>query len=231
MADKLVILVHGVNNKPKVMLSAKNYFESHGYTCINWLLSGHKKRFPKISLQHQQWRDDIKEVYDLAQEKNPEELIFVGFSLGALSGLVASQHYGLKWDKVLFLAPAVALRKRIQIFTPIYFLQGVPIPSIAPPGILKYTVLMSGYVRSIQLLIKKINEQKISKKMVVAMSKKDEVLNWKAVQAQAENWAENVTFITVNKKKTSRRDYHHLIAGPAYMKEETFADIFRQLCS
>ena len=219
MARKIAILVHGLNNTPNVMHSSKAYFEALGYECYNWVLSGHKKFVPSVRLQHYNWRDDIKEAYDFAKEKNPNELIFIGFSLGALSCVNSSQHYGLKWDKIVFFSPALALRPRINFFTPFYYLQAFPVPSFTPYKIMKYWILPSSYIRSIQLLIERLKPESITEELLVVTSKRDEVLNWKKVRDKASSYGQNVKSVFVKGKRRKWNDYGHLTAGPKYMSK------------
>lgn len=220
MARKVAILVHGLNNTPNVMHSSKEYFETQGYECYNLTLSGHKKFFPSWRLQHDYWRDDIKAAHEQAKNLNPDELIFVGFSLGALSGLHASQFYGLKWDKVVLFSPALALKKRIKFFTPLFRLRYFPIPSFTPYKIMKYWVIPSGYIRSIQLLIKTLKDESITDNLLAVISKNDEVLNWKEVADTVKNYGIKSNVIFVKEKKKKWKDFGHLTAGPKYLHDD-----------
>lgn len=231
MSNKIAILAHGVNNTPNVMASAQKYFEELGYECHNLILSGHKKKLPSIKLLHKQWRNNIKEAYDISRKKNPQELIFIGFSLGALSCVNASQHFKLKWDKIIFFSPALALRSRVSFFTPFFYLQAFPIPSFTPYRIMKYWVLPSSYIRSIQLLIKELKPELITENLLIISSKRDEVLNWKNVEKKCSQYGKNVRQVYVKEKRRKWNDYGHLTAGPKYMSKNDWAAVEEQLKS
>lgn len=112
-AQEVCIIVHGLNNKPDVLMDVANLFESLQIPVILVGLTGHNQDPERLkTINEDIWRSDVLQAYNMATNKNAK-LFLVGYSLGAAVGLdILSEQ--TKFDKMVLLAPAIAPRTPIQ---------------------------------------------------------------------------------------------------------------------
>ena len=136
------LVVHGLNTKPEIMHPIIKQLNARGVYALNVCLAGHCQvnnlnqavggygGFKDITLP--QWFDDITHAYSELKSINTiKPNYFVGYSTGALLGLVLIQQGKIAFDKLLLFAPAIALNKRQFLIRLIPFSTWV-LPSFTP---------------------------------------------------------------------------------------------------
>jgi len=105
------LLLHGLNNSPGMMRAFDQELHRLGLKTAIGHLTGHYESHDRLNILRRatadQWLHDAEEFY---RANADDELIWVGFSLGALVGLVLAQNPKFKFSKMILLAPAIYLR-------------------------------------------------------------------------------------------------------------------------
>jgi esterase/lipase len=131
----VTIAVPGLNMKPTAFLEIVNFLTQKGSDVILVHLTGHRNDSQNLSeITRHAWLTDLLEAHHHAGtlvKNNPKPLYLIGFSLGALVNLDVMSHYPgiVHYDKMVLLAPAIALRRRshlIKFFFPLGRKFGIP---------------------------------------------------------------------------------------------------------
>ncbi len=134
----VVLVTHGLNNKPSVMDKFATYLVGDGYAVLRLALTGHRgEGNPKELTTAENWRGDLLRAFRAITTRFPDQPIYtVGYSLGALVTIVVvDENPAMKFSRMVFLAPAVSLSTKtrfIELLTPFRFV-GSSLPSLTPP--------------------------------------------------------------------------------------------------
>lgn len=211
-ANAAALLVHGLNNKPEVMLDMAQFLEALSIPSVIISLTGHNQDFGKLdAINKNIWHQDVLEGYALIK-KHCSKVFLVGFSLGASIGLdIISER--IKFDKMVLLAPAIAPRlpvKFLEYISPI--LPSLPIYSMAPESYIanKYLPIKSYKVLlSIYKSLHKKNFALVNIPTMVIVDPKDETMSienikslitkyglskWKVLSLDSDNVVSKVRF-------------------------------------
>ena len=109
------LVIHGLNNTPEMMRPIANRLERLGIGCTLCRLTGHWEQNNRLKLLKQAtpetWLKDVEQQYLKMAEKYPNnDFILVGFSMGALLGILLAQSGKASFQKSLLFAPALYLR-------------------------------------------------------------------------------------------------------------------------
>lgn len=111
--SKVCLLVHGLNFNPDSMFEIANEFLKHSYIICFVRLTGHSKDSKLSSYQlkkvtDKDWLNDLEEAYlDVITNFRNHEIIFCGYSLGGLLGLVF-QNRKNSFASMILLSPAIS---------------------------------------------------------------------------------------------------------------------------
>lgn len=140
----IYIVAHGLNVLPQRMDALCSQLTDWGYIVYRLDLYGHgahfsppltsdmaekeKKRarlksFQEVTTQH--WLEDLYTAWQQAHQEaqdNGSSVSFLGFSLGGLLGCVGLVHpeWDITFEKMILLAPAIALRWPSKLLYPLY---------------------------------------------------------------------------------------------------------------
>ena len=108
------VLLHGLNNPPELMEPIAKELAVRGISTSVGKLTGHWEADARLmSLRKataELWLSDAQTFFEEAQRAHPDKnLIFVGFSLGALLGLRLAQVKRVDFHRLILLAPPIAL--------------------------------------------------------------------------------------------------------------------------
>lgn len=135
-------VLHGLNTNPQRMTDLAQLMEGLGYKSRVGVLSGHEKTPADVSgrtVSAEVWLNDFREQWQLANEgceSEQAQRIFVGYSLGALTGMSVfdqPSEKSLKPTKMILLAPALMLRKKTLLIRSISWLPFGSLPSVNHP--------------------------------------------------------------------------------------------------
>ncbi len=230
MPKKVAILVHGLNNPVSILEDYRRELCALGYECIQAVLAGHSDK-PSCRLLHKKWIGEIKSYYD-KHCKDADETIFVGFSLGGVSGVAGSQCHDIIWDKMILIAPAIRMKWWIQLLTPLHFLQIVPFPTYDPKKRLLFKYLFVSYLRSLQKLSQHLQAgKKVANELILIMANKDEVLNVKYTRNFCSELSGNFFDYQVKAKKRNAVDLYHYVNDEEGVYPEEWEEIMKKIGS
>ncbi len=113
-STKAALLIHGFLASPYIMRSIGKTLHTAGYTVQSICLPGHgttPNDLRKVSAEA--WQKSVDDALT-ALQKNHKEVIIVGFSLGAILGLIAAFKYKVN-DLILF-SPAFKITRMARLF-------------------------------------------------------------------------------------------------------------------
>jgi len=132
----VAILVHGLNNTPRVMRPIGAVLRSIGFTTGIVTLGGHAEEGSKIPVGANDWVDAIRDAAQEAAVRYPgTPLLGVGFSLGGTVCLQALDSGAADFRRLILIAPAIGLKGYTSFARLVTWLRifGVSIPSFIPP--------------------------------------------------------------------------------------------------
>jgi alpha-beta hydrolase superfamily lysophospholipase len=216
------LVIHGINNRPEVMMPLAGVLSSAGYHVHLVKLSGHR---PGTKSSFEGWQNDIREGYERAEKLSPNMPIFgLGYSAGA-SALVASS---LAYKKLILLAPSVGTRPMsefMKVFLPLRHL-GIPGFSLSPsgyrysrfPSLDMYSALFETHAR-IQTL--SLDSPLRATPVLIFYNEKDELLSYKRTKQWTERAGlKNTSWHSVQPNPTLSYSSQHLILDEPTVGQE-----------
>ena len=233
-AKAACLLVHGLNNKPQVLLDIAQLLESMSLPMVMVSLTGHQNDFEKLnSISKEAWTEDVLEGYDLIKSRF-EQIYLIGFSLGGSIGLDIISSSRL-FDKMILLAPAIAPRipvRLLEYISPI--LPSLPLYSLAPENYIAnkylplkaYEVLLDifksvhkkqfAHANVPTLLIADPKDETMSLSDIRKLMVRFKLSNWKVLLLNSDNVVSKVRF-------------HHLIIDREAMGLENWDEFKRMI--
>lgn len=233
LANNNVFIVHGLNLKPEKMNYINQFFKTNNYNTSQISLKGH--RLASNNLQHQKsikkhdWENDIVKVYTDLNE--PQNLIGVGQSLGALSLVSAHLHTKTKFKKLILIAPSIEPKLSVHFIRFLFlFPDSWSLPSF---NLKEYRVedstSLSAYKELFRMRDNVLNS-KINIPCFVIANPLDEVIDFEKTQTWA--LANNCEFYTFKKIDENTVGHQHLFIDPSTAGKkgiETFNKILRDI--
>jgi len=227
----LVILIHGYTGSPREMSElGEALYNKFNYSIIIPRLPGHGTNAEDFRLTDK--KDWLRKVYDLIldNQNDYENIHLIGLSMGALISLLASLHFKIK--SMLLISPALYAKNKNIIFT--HLLKYIrPVLSnsyeideeIEDPNLIELIKNYSCQEYSKQLselhklmFMARKNLKKITTKVKIIHSKKDELVPLKAAEAIYEKISSH------DKELTLFEDSPHVINyGPE--KDKLFKEV------
>lgn len=135
-ARGVVILAHGLNQRPSSLDPIAEAIRNLGYHTLQLTFKGHDKEDTEIFLQDE-WENDLLLNYrEMRARFKSLSLSITGYSLGGLITVNALDKYSeLNPESVVLIAPALSLRPLPQagyllnLFPPL----SISVPNVAPP--------------------------------------------------------------------------------------------------
>lgn len=222
---RCAFVLHGLNAHPARMSDIAKLLESLGYKTTNGTLTGHAPNTTQSDIEKisaERWKKDFREQWHSANkdcETQSSERVFVGFSLGALTGmnLFDSGEEKLLPSKMILLAPALALRKKTLLIRTVSWLPFGALPSLNHPD---YRVSASTTLSSYDALFKLHDTwqnwawRKTSFiSTLLFLAPEDELVNSEKIeqeirQRKLDDWT--LSWIS-NSASKLKPNYHHLI--------------------
>lgn len=139
----VVVVTHGFNIDPEAMTEIEEALRSAGMDVLSLDLSGHESQLDEDGrlVQFREanfpiWREDIDQAVYMAGQRAGEldvPLYLVGFSLGGLLSVdYLNRHPDAAVERMVLLAPALALRWTSYLLMPLTALPNFFLPSVAP---------------------------------------------------------------------------------------------------
>ena len=135
-AKGVVVVVHGLNNKPEIMDPLIEALNTRGLHARRVALAGHGSAMGNHSGNLDQlWLQDISSAYHECAERYPDLPVFLlGYSLGALTAVRFLDENPGAFERMVLYAPAIRLRWRTRLLRPLRPLARfrLSLPSLAP---------------------------------------------------------------------------------------------------
>jgi len=210
---RVVLLIHGLNNSPRVMRPLAKLFNNlEPIAVLSLSLSGHVSgRWGEVS--YRLWLEDLGHALKEIEEKYPEiPITAVGFSLGANLLLSKTSFQSKQIDKRLLLAPALFLKPKYKLALEVFSLLshfGLSIRSRNNPSYIAHKRCIFDAYKALLISIKQIknpdNEEFLkSSDVSIFMSLRDELLRAKDTRDWANKLGYDFIEITSSKKRRSQ---------------------------
>jgi pimeloyl-ACP methyl ester carboxylesterase len=231
----VVLVTHGLNNKPEAMDALIRVLVREGLHCLRISLYRDAPDAPADSRAITDgWISDFTQAYDELRARYPLQPIYnVGYSLGALVAIRCLQiRPALTFDRMVLLAPPVAITRSanlVRLLTPLARL-GLALPSVAPAEIrarrgtpLAEYAAMFGLVDAVQTLDDHENIRNIQTRVFLdaedKMVRYAGVLDWIATNRLA--WVAE----TLRRRLPTARPYRHLMISETSLGRPAWEDL------
>ena len=233
----VVVLVHGLNNRPSVMQPLAEALAEQGFHSYTVTLTGHSVcDWPAVDYAAT-WKADIRAAAADARMTFPGLPVFaLAYSLGA-TAVLESWDDAKPFDRLAFLAPAFApnLRTRLLRFLTPLRVFGINLPSLADPFYRAHpsTPLRAyrGYFDMIDNLRKSCPHATWrSTPSLVFMSEKDELLSYDDTsewiqRSTSEHWS----IAPLTPRPANPKTMRHLILDQASVGTEEWRALVKEL--
>lgn len=229
--DMVVLLVHGLNQKPSKLAEIVDLFYRKGIPVFRLTLKGHGGASFRdmMEVSPNDWLENFETACREIKDRYPTAVnVLVGYSLGGL----VSQYYQLNegksfFDRQILIAPALVARKYVTLIRP--FLRFTDrIPSRAPVDYRanKQGTSSAAY-RSMFFMMKRVSKMKhfpsINIETLVLISPGDEVVSYRGIKrlisrGNLNQW--KISPIVKREREVLDFDYHHLIIDRASLGEK-----------
>ncbi len=233
-AGAACLLVHGLNNRPQVLLDIANLLETISLPMVMVSLTGHQNDFEKLNaITKESWSEDVMEGYQLIK-KSFDKIYLIGFSLGGSIGLdIISKR--TRFDKMILLAPAIAPRipvKLLQYISPI--LPSLPLYSLAPENYIANKYLPLKAYEVLLDIFKSVHKKQFAHANVPTLliaDPKDETMSLSdirklMVRFKLSNWK---ILLLNSDDVVSKVRFHHLIIDREAMGLENWDEFKRMI--
>ncbi|MBT6324466.1 MAG: hypothetical protein HOJ35_00715 [Bdellovibrionales bacterium] len=239
MTKGIVVLIHGLNNKPSSMNPLAKMSNEQGFDVLRVALEGHRGADDEIKkITQEKWQSTMYLSYCHARkvaQKKKVPLYFIGNSLGALTNLelmINQTKTKVDYKAMILFAPAISLRPYVYLIKALKFLgPDFLIPSWTPKDYRSNDGTSNSAYNALFTNISKIEKSpwdKISKvPTLVIIDPDDELIDLDDIQdliktKKMNNWE----ILKISNKKTLLKEtYHHLIIDPLTVGKEEWVKI------
>ena len=238
--ESFALLVHGLNTRPSSMDSLSRILKAAGIHVTPVILAGHEEfsadttravqRARRAELRRatrERWHADIEDGYRrLSEVAHDGQRFFVGYSLGALLGLELILAGRAQFDRMILLAPAVAMHGRNNLLRLLRPAADLLLPSLMPRRLRvhRWTPL-SAYrelFRSVDALRATHDVSRLDIPTRVFVDSRDELVSAPGIETWVvasgfNHW--QIEPVTIGRFSLRRGCFHHLITDPSCMGE------------
>ncbi len=228
-STKAVALVaHGLNLKPSKMNALAKVLTSHDVEVLRVSLAGHRgSKREGLFTTHRIWRNEFQAHYCLAMKKAASlkvPLYFLGFSLGALTGVdFLNTQNSHTVEKMILISPATDVHWYSKIPGNLGWIGGrISLPS---KNIKSYRSQPSTSLASYRAMkesqdsLKDINLTSLNIPTLIFVDPDDELVSLKKINKRIKNQRIDLwqTKSISNKGSTLKKTYHHLVVDKPSM--------------
>jgi esterase/lipase len=241
ISKSVTVVVHGLNNKPSAMMPLADQLRSWGSDVLLVQLAGHTTDSSTTPLTENDWclnlQDAFEQATSIIRSGAPKPLYFLGYSLGALLNLYLLIHHPEKfrYDKMVLLAPAFALRKPVnkllQLATDILPAQ-FKIPSLTPKPYRAGTALpVKAYtlLNRMGIRVEKSINHSVSMPVLVIIDPKDEMVSVKKFVRLLTSCLPSWQLYVLPKTSDKKLPYAHLILDEHSVGKENWNRMLQQI--
>ncbi len=251
----VALVLHGLNVRPARMIPLATCLAAAGVECLCLSLRGHGDNFlrppTQTRRQNQQkqddaaarlesfrrvsfvlWRDEVGAAYAIARARSDQlgaPLLLAGFSLGAALGCtLALTQPGVHFERMILLAPALALRRKSRV--PLLFARWprAVIPSLAPAQyranrgtpIAAYRALDDALTR-----FARGDRRRLDTPTLLLADPQDELVSYAGLQRLASQQPQWTLRPVVKSGYATAYPVHHLVIDVEAVGVATWADI------
>jgi esterase/lipase len=236
----ITVVVHGLNNKPSVMMELAEFLRANGSDIVLVSLSGHINGSPdSSSVSREIWLNDLYNAYNLAESlvNKSKPVYFLGYSLGALINLDLITQFptSINYDKMILLAPANATRRRVKILQLLTFFMNSKwkLPSLMPKA---YRASPFTPIQAYKVLFEmtaSVERQAYSDlhmPVLIIIDPKDEMISLKKLEKIMATYNINKwQLFQIHHKPSGKSTYHHLIIDQHSLGKENWVAITSQI--
>lgn len=228
----IAVLMHGLNNRPKIMDTLGRELADRGVWGLRGALfghSGHPEDFVQATREH--WLQDIWRLYLLAKKQADRyqvPLIYVGFSLGGLMGVEFQSRLVPRlvgFDAWMLFAPALSTRWYARIMSWTRFWPRLVIPTQSPPyyrAARGTPGAVYGELFSAIDALQALSSEPLRRPALVVIDPKDRLVSYSGLQDFiAERSLTSWQIFTVSTEGGSeQKSFHHLIVDDRTLSKE-----------
>lgn len=193
-----------------------------GIGCSLGKLTGHWEEKDRLSSFKQAtpetWLKDMENFYLETAKNHPgKDLIFVGYSLGALLGVLLTQMRMARFEKMILFAPALYLRPWAyfpKLLTPL----GLTLPSAMPASIRANPGTPVSAYNTLFNLVKRFDPTDSLDSALIIMDPRDELVDFSRIQSWVQH-QQNVTLLPIQNSTRIK----HLITDEGFVGTEAWA--------
>ncbi len=235
--NKLLILLHGLNNPPEVLNSMATHFESKGFKVHVFNLLGHKKEQP---LTHLTLKECLHHIhYQMLKIPKDHEIYFLGFSQGALIfqlyQMMKINQHTIKAQ--VLLAPALYIKRQGFMGALIGMLsETMKIPSRAPKEFRVFDKLNIGYYKELMEQLRVFHKHGIKHltqvPTLILSDAKDELIDMNRLHAEMlKNNMDSWKIIYLNRDLKHMKHYgkHHIMFNQNYFTNEDWNSMIGEM--
>jgi alpha-beta hydrolase superfamily lysophospholipase len=245
-SKSFALLVHGLNTRPSSMASVSRSLNAAGIHVTPVTLAGHEE-FPADATRvvqrerrtelrratRERWHADVEDGYRrLSEIAHDGQRFFVGYSLGGLLGVELILAGRLQFDRMILLAPALAMHTRNNLLRLLRPAPNLLLPSLMPRRLRvhRWTPL-SVYLelfRSVDALRATHDVSRLDIPTRVFVDPRDELVSAPGIAA----WVAESGFVhwqiepvTIGRFSLRRGCFRHLITDPSCLGEPAWEQL------
>jgi len=243
-AKAYALVVHGLNNKPCLMLPIIESLNAKGIYVLNLCLAGHSdvvknesdKRLLLKAFKNatrKVWQDQISIAIEVLKDLSQSRpRVLVGYSGGAVLSLELIQRLDIRFDKFLLFAPAISFRNTHRLLRYLPF-NTLLIPSLLDEAYRSNPGTPVSAYKAIFATSQSCHKHEISTCLnipaLIVMDPKDEMLSFQSIkrfidEKRLENWR----LLAVD-GGAGQGNYHHLITNKEFVGENNWQIIWDEI--
>ncbi len=244
------LVIHGLNNNPRSMIPLIRNLQEWGINTLAVELQGHGNNYKRLPNENEEdsrmasfqsatrslWLNEIKQSYLTLKQKAAHKPIYlVAYSLGGLLSLdLINQNKEIRFDKVVYFAPAIRVNTGAKLFGFLKYGPNFVIPSFTPEDYRANNgTPVSAYLALLHSIdtLAALHQGRVNRPTLLFIHKEDELVDYKLIQTfikdhQLSNW--NLSLIDKD-LPPEQESYNHLIIDPANLGPRAWSQVIRQM--
>lgn len=228
----VALVLHGLNVNPQRMTPLAEAINGFGVEALSCSLMGHGANYLPVAgastatarlasfarVTSGLWLDEVRAAHAIAAQRAAQKgvpLFLLGFSLGGLLGCTAALAAGVHFDRLVLLAPALAIHRRSRVLRLLARWPQLVIPSATPTAYRANrgtTIAAYNALYAAQALYERTVDERLNVPALVFIDPQDELVSAAGLeQLAAAHRLTRWQFHHVHKGADARTRYHHLL--------------------
>lgn len=234
----VAVVIHGLNLDPEKMNPLIDFLKTMNISSLKVRLKGHRGSLDEFkNVSREIWFREVEksfsEAFNYARKKNLP-VVFLGYSLGALTGLdVLTNKNRFKFKGAILFAPAISVKKisrKVMVFKNLN--NRFTVPSRSPR---KYRANWGTPLPAYEALFSHNDElkkrySKLNFPLICFIDKKDELIDYRElVNIVSDHKLDKWKLVDIEKDKSAKYSSRHLIIDQASLGKETWEKVLLEM--